>query len=322
MSVTLKILRALADPTRLRLLALLEREELSVHELQEITRLGQSRISTHLAQLAAAGLVRSRREGRRTFYRLAGDLNGEAGTLVRSALAGAADLPQAADDATNLRRVLQWRRDQAQLSFHQVAGRFDRVYGPGRSWQALGQFLLRIVPPLVVADLGSGEGLVSELLARRCRKVIAVDNSERIVAYGRARARKIGLRNLEFRLGDLQDPPIEEASVDLVLLSQALHHAEDPARALHSAWRILKPGGQVWILDLLQHNFEKARELYGDRWLGFTEGQLQRWLEEAGFRNVEVCVVAREETPPHFQTVLAGGTKPEQGRGRSRTRKP
>jgi ArsR family transcriptional regulator len=320
MNGTLKILRALADPTRLRLLALLEREELSVHELQEITRLGQSRISTHLGQLLEAGLVRSRREGRRAFYRLADGLNGDAAGLVKAALAGAAELPQAADDAANLRRVLQWRRDQAQVSFHQVAGRFDRVYGPGRSWQALGQFLLRILPPLVVADLGSGEGLVSELLARRCRKVIAVDNSERIVAYGRARARKIGLKNLEFRLGDLQDPPIEDASVDLVLLSQALHHAEDPPRALQSAWRILKPGGQVWILDLLQHEFEKARELYGDRWLGFTEGQLHRWLEQAGFRDIEVCVVAREETPPHFQTVLAGGTKQARAKSGGRPR--
>jgi len=320
MNGTLKILRALADPTRLRLLALLEREELSVHELQEITRLGQSRISTHLGQLLEAGLVRSRREGRRAFYRLADGLNGDAAGMVKAALAGAAELPQAADDAANLRRVLQWRRDQAQVSFHQVAGRFDRVYGPGRSWQALGQFLLRILPPLVVADLGSGEGLVSELLARRCRKVIAVDNSERIVAYGRARARKIGLKNLEFRLGDLQDPPIEDASVDLVLLSQALHHAEDPPRALQSAWRILKPGGQVWILDLLQHEFVKARDLYGDRWLGFTDGQLHRWLEQAGFRDIEVCVVAREETPPHFQTVLAGGTKPARAKSGGRLR--
>jgi len=321
MSQTLKALRALADPTRLRLLALLERQELSVHELQEITRLGQSRISTHLAQLQEAGLVRGRREGRRAFYRL---IQGGATAwdgLMRAALAGARELPEAEHDAVNLRRVLQLREDQRQVYFNQVAGRFDRVYGPGRSWQALGQVLLRILPPLVVADLGSGEGLVSELLARRCRKVIAVDNSARIVAYGAARARRIGLRNLEFRLGDLQDPPIADASVDVVLLSQALHHAEDPARAIRSAWRILKPGGQVWILDLLEHRFERARELYGDRWLGFSEAALQRWLEEAGFRDVEVTVVAREENPPHFETVLAGGTKPQMGaKGRARAR--
>ncbi|MCS7091353.1 MAG: metalloregulator ArsR/SmtB family transcription factor [Verrucomicrobiota bacterium] len=316
---TLQILKALADPTRLRLLSLVHREELSVQELQEITRLGQSRISTHLGQLSAVNLVRARREGRRSFYRAVPQTDAETATLIKSALTGAEELPQAGDDRVNLERILQRRRDQAQTSFHHVAGRFGRVYGPGRSWQALGQFLLRIVPPLVVADLGSGEGLISELLARRCRKVIAVDNSRRMVAYGQARARRMGLKNLEFRLGDLQDPPLAEASVDVVLLSQALHHAEDPPRALLNGWRILKPGGQLWILDLLAHGFEPARELYGDRWLGFTEGQLQRWLEEAGFQQVEVSVVAREEVPPHFQTVLAGGVKPGPSRSRQRS---
>jgi ArsR family transcriptional regulator len=136
-----------------------------------------------------------------------------------------------------------------------------------------------------------------------------VDNSEKMVAFGAAKAKKNGLKHLEFRLGDLQDPPIAPASVDLVVLSQALHHAEDPARAIRSAHRILRPGGQIMILDLLEHHFEKARELYGDRWPGFAESALQRWLEEAGFKRIEVTVVAREEAPPHFATVLAGGTK-------------
>jgi ArsR family transcriptional regulator len=190
-----------------------------------------------------------------------------------------------------------------------VAGRFDRVYGPGRSWEAFGHLLLRILPPLVVADLGAGEGLLSELLARRCKKVIAVDNSERIVEFGAAKAKKNGLKNLEFRLGDLQSPPVEPASVDLVILSQALHHAENPAAARRRAHKILKPGGQLLVLDLLQHGFDKARELYGDRWPGFAESDLHRWLEEAGFKKIEISIVATEEQPPHFQTVLAGGEK-------------
>jgi len=136
-----------------------------------------------------------------------------------------------------------------------------------------------------------------------------VDNSEKIVAFGVAKAKKNGLKNLEFRLGDLQTPPIEPDSVDLVILSQALHHAEDPAKAIASAHRILRPGGQVMILDLLKHNFEKAGEFYGDRWLGFAECDLHRWLEVAGFKRIEINVVAREEEPPHFQTLLAGGEK-------------
>jgi len=309
MSSTLKSLRALSDPTRLRIIALLEKEELSVNELQEITRMGQSRISTHLGLLLDSGLVESRREGKRTFYKLSPMPNGTSGEFIQLAIRGAKELAEHGGDQVNLKRILNRRREQAQVYFNQIAGRFDRVYGPGRSWQAFGHLLLRILPPLTVADLGSGEGLLSELLARRCKKVIAVDNSERIVAFGAAKAKKNGLKNLEFRQGDLQNPPIDAGSVDLVILSQALHHAAEPAKAIGSAHRILKKGGQILILDLLKHNFDKARELYGDRWPGFAESDLHRWLEEAGFRKIEISVVAREEQPPHFETILAGGEK-------------
>ncbi len=309
MPATLKCLRALADPTRLRIIALLEKDELSVNELQEVTRLGQSRISTHLGLLQESELVQSRREGKRTFYRLKQNGDGPSGEWLKLALRGGKELPEHDSDQINLKRVLNRRRERAQVYFNQIAGRFDRVYGPGRSWQAFGHLLLRILPPLVVADLGAGEGLLSELLARRCKKVIAVDNSERIVAFGAAKAKKNGLKNLEFRLGDLENPPIDPSSVDLVILSQALHHAEKPDQALQSAHRILRSGGQILILDLLRHNFVKARDLYGDRWLGFPESDLHRWLEKAGFKKIEISVVAREEQPPHFETLLAGGLK-------------
>ncbi|MGA3163549.1 MAG: metalloregulator ArsR/SmtB family transcription factor [Verrucomicrobiota bacterium] len=309
MSSTLKSLRALSDPTRLRIVALLERDELSVNELQEITRLGQSRISTHLGLLQDSGLVQSRRDGKRTFYKLNPRTDNAIGEFIQLAIRGATELPEHAGDEINLKRILARRHEQAQVFFNQIAGRFDRVYGPGRSWQAFGHLLLRILPPLVVADLGAGEGLLSELLARRCKKVIAVDNSEKIVAFGVAKAKKNRLKNLEFRLGDLQNPPIEPNSVDLVILSQALHHAEDPAKAICSTHKTLKSGGQIMILDLLRHNFEKAHELYGDRWLGFAESDLHRWLEDARFKKIEISVVAREEQPPHFQTILAGGEK-------------
>jgi ArsR family transcriptional regulator len=309
MSSTLKSLRALSDPTRLRIVALLQKDELSVNELQEITRMGQSRISTHLGLLQDSGLVQSRREGKRTFYGLAPQPGGAAAEFIPLAFRGAAELPEYSEDQINLKRVLNRRREQAQVYFNQIAGRFDRVYGPGRSWQAFGHLLLRILPPVVVADLGSGEGLLSELLARRCKKVIAVDNSEKIVAFGAAKAKKNNLKNLEFRQGDLQNPPIEPRSVDLVILSQALHHAEEPPKAIAAAHRILRPHGQILILDLLKHNFEKAHELYGDRWPGFAESDLHRWLETAGFKKIEISIVAREEQPPHFETILAGAEK-------------
>jgi ArsR family transcriptional regulator len=309
MTSTLKSLRALADPTRLRIVALLEKDELSVNELQEVTRLGQSRISTHLGLLADCALVTARREGRRAFYKLNPQADSVASEFIQLAIRGARELAETAGDQINLKRVLARRHEQAQVFFDQVAGRFDRVYGPGRSWQAFGHLLLRILPPLVVADLGAGEGLLSELLAHRCKKVIAVDNSEKIVAFGAAKAKKNGVKNLEFRLGDLQDPPVEAASVDLVILSQALHHAENPAAALRSAHKILKAGGQILILDLLKHSFDRAQQLYGDRWPGFAECDLHRWLEAAGFKKIEISIVAGEDQPPHFQTVLAGGEK-------------
>jgi len=203
---TLKLLRSLADSTRLRIIALLERTELSVHELQEITRLGQSRISTHLGLLQEAGLLESRREGKRTFYKL----------MVRpipwrmtrfNGPARRSPVARVAEDQAELRRILTRRKELEKVYFDQVAGRFDRSYGPGRSWQAFGQLLLRILPPLVVADLGSGEGLLSELLARRAKQVIAVDNSEKMVAFGARNAKKIGLGNLDFGWGDLEAPP-------------------------------------------------------------------------------------------------------------------
>src|SRR5947207_1427997 len=244
MSSTLKSLRALSDPTRLRIVALLEKDELSVNELQEITRMGQSRISTHLGLLQDSGLVQSRREGKRTFYKL-GLADPEAGEFIQLAIRGAKELPDHESDQINLKRILNRRREQAQVYFNQIAGRYDHVYRPGRSWQAFGHLLLRILPPLVVADLGAGEGLVAELLARRSKKVIAVDNSEKIVEFGAAKAKKNNLKNLEFRRGDLQNPPIEANSVDLAILSQALHHAEEPAKSIAAGHRILKPGGQI-----------------------------------------------------------------------------
>jgi ArsR family transcriptional regulator len=309
MSSTLRSLRALGDPTRLRIISLLERDELSVNELQEITQLGQSRISTHLGLLGDADLVQSRREGKRTFYRIVQEPDAAARDVIQVATRGAKEMPEHAADQVNLKRILARRADQQQVYFNQIAGRFDRSYGPGRSWEAFGHLLLRILPPLTVADLGSGEGLLSELLARRCKKVIAVDNSEKMVTFGANKAKKNGLKNLEFRLGNLQDPPIDPQSVDLVILSQALHHAPEPAKALAAAHRLLKPGGQIMILDLLKHNFEKARELYGDHWLGFPESELHRWMEAAGFKRIEIGVVAREEQPPHFATLLAAAEK-------------
>ena len=308
MASTLKALRALSAPPRVRLMALLSESELTVRELTDITAMRQSGISMHLSQLQEAGLVESSREGKNAYYRVARAIDNA--KLIELAAAGATEIAEHDSDRRNLKRILERRENQDLVYFNRVAGRFDSVYGPGRSWQAFGQLLLRLVPEIIVAELGSGEGMLSELLARKCKRVIAVDNSDQIVKFGLAKAKKNGLANLEFRQGDLQSPPIDDGSVDLVILSQALHHAEDPAAAIKGAFRILKPGGQVMILDLVKHKFEKATELFGDRWPGFAEGELHQWLESAGFAQIEVSVVAREEEEPQFETLLASAVRP------------
>ena len=303
-------LKVLSDSTRLRLIALLADDELSVNELQEITHMGQSRISTHLGQLQKQSFLSSRREGKRVFYRLLPPTKEHGRSLLDLALKGAKELDDFESDQINLKRILERREDQAKRYFNQIAGRFDRSYGPGRSWQAFGQMLLRLIPAIDIADLGSGEGLLSELLAMNARSVIAVDNSQKMVEFGERKAKENGMTNLTFRHGDLMHPPIDDGCIDVAILSQALHHAEDPAHALGSAYRILRPKGKVLILDLLKHEFEDAGKLYGDVWFGFEESRLQQWLEAAGFVNVEIEVVAKEEEPPHFQTVLATAVKP------------
>src|SRR6266404_88799 len=310
MASTINLLRLLADPTRLRLLVLLEQEELSVAELQEILGMGQSRISSHLAQLKRAGVVEDRRVGKNVYYGAnhhGQDSQRERVTELTRALAR--ELPEASRDRTSLKLVLHKRQDKARKYFDELAGKFGRSYVPGRSWKALAHTLITLLPPLTVADLGAGEGTLSQLLAKNARRVIAIDNSPKMVEFGSKLARKHGFTNLEYRLGHIQDPPIAPGTVDLAILSQALHHAIRPERALAGAYRILRKNGRVVILDLLSHRFEKARELYLDHWLGFSEIQLHEFLEDAGFENIDVRVVSREKQSPHFQTVLATGVK-------------
>ena len=306
MSNRVRLLGALADPTRLRILSALRENELSVAELQEVLGIGQSRISNHLSQLKSVGLLRDRREGQKAYYRRA-----EVGREIWSFAEGAAsELATQGRDGEALRRVLGQRQEKSKRYFDAVAGRLGKKYCPGRSWEAVGRLLLALAPRQVYADLGAGEGLISQLLAARAKKVIAVDHSPRMVEVGRDLAKRSGLKNLEYRQGDMEQPPIRPGSVDVVILSQALHHAVHPPRALEAAWKILRPGGTVLILDLVEHSFEAAREMYADVWLGFAPAELSRLLREAGFEGNTVEVVAKEKEGPGFQTLLAVGMKP------------
>ncbi len=300
----LNSLKMISDPTRLRILLLLGDESLSVAELQQILGMGQSRISTQLSQLKKEGLVTDQRSGKNNIYSAL--IPEGLAEIVREA---GHELPEREKDRSSLRHILRKRKDQVRAYFDDLAGKFGREYVPGRSWKGLAEAMLKILNYDVVADLGAGEGTLSQLIAQRAKKVIAVDNSEKMVEFGKKLARENQLPNLEYRLGDIESPPIDDSSVDLAILSQALHHAEQPAKALSEAHRILKPGGRLIVLDLLQHTFEKARELYYDTWLGFSEVELAEMISSAGFEDVETAIVDREEIPPNFQTLLASASK-------------
>ena len=309
MASILKSLRLLADPNRVRMVLLLEREELSVAELQEILAMGQSTLSTHLAQLKQAGIVEDRRTGKNILYRLKAFGNGTQEQVLGVLRHAVKEIPEAAEDRDALRLALRRRQDKVRSYFDELAGKFGRQYVPGRCWQGLAETFLMLMPPLVIADLGAGEGTVSQLLARRAKKVIAVDNSEKMVEFGSSLARAHGVKNLEYRLGDLEELPVKKGEADVAFFSQSLHHAQHPPRALAEAFRIVKPGGRVIILDLLKHHFEEARALYADVWLGFSEVELRRLLNDAGFKNVSTALVHRETEAPHFETVLAAGDR-------------
>jgi ArsR family transcriptional regulator len=301
-----KILRVVADPNRLRILLLLKGEELSVAELQEILVMGQSTISTHLSQLKQAGLVEDRRAGKSSLYRL----SPSEGSPLEQILAEAkSEIPESSADQAAMRRVLRKRQDKMRAFFDSVAGRLGKDYVPGKSWKSVAEALLRLMPPMTIADLGAGEGSFALLLAERATKVIAVDTSAKMLEVGRDQALRNGVKNVEFRHGDMEEIPIADAEVDLVFFSQSLHHALHPERALQEAHRILVPGGRIVILDLVKHRFEEARELYADEWLGFSETEIESMLEKSGFTNPQISVVHKEQETPQFQTLLAVADK-------------
>jgi len=302
------LFRLLGDEARLRLLRLLSAERLNVSELTGILGLAQSGVSRHLGLLKDAGLVSETREGGFTYYRIApdvrdGERQGPLWPLLAAEFARAAgDRAVRADDA-RLQEVLRLRKE----NFETHGGAGGQLV-PGRSWAAWSRALGHLLPPLVVADLGCGEGYLTLEAARWATRVVAVDRSNAVLRKARALARRRKVTNVEWRRGHIEDLPLDDASVDVALLSQALHHAAEPGRAIAEAARIVRPGGRVLVLDLRLHDQAWVRERVGDRWLGFGDAALERLMTAAGLAEVKVGVGARKAGGP-FTVLVASGRK-------------
>ncbi len=269
--------------------------------------MGQSTISTHLSQLKQGRAAGGPAHGKSNNYRMIAV--GKSGILAEVLAEARREIPEAPADQAAMRMVLRKRNDRMRVFFDRMAGRLGKDHVPGRSWKGLTESLLRLLPPMEMVDMGAGEGNLSLMLAQRATRVIAVDNSARMIEVGREQAERNGVGNIEFRQGDMEEAPVEDAAVDLVLFSQSLHHALHPERAIKEAARILRPGGRVVILDLLRHRFEEARELFADEWLGFGEAEIETLLETAGFKDLQIAVVDKEEEHPQFEALLAVGSK-------------
>ena len=309
--------RLLGDEARLRLLRVLSRERLNVTELTGILGLAQSGVSRHLGLLKDAGLVAEEKDAGYTYYRIAAAATGD-GNRVWAALSeqfnGAAADPAVRADEARLQEVLRVRKEN--FDTHTGADARDaRQLVPGRSWAAWSRALAFLLPPVAVADLGCGEGYLTIEAARWAKQVIAVDRSEVVLDRARALARRRRVSNVLWKRGELEKLPIKDASVEVALLSQALHHAASPARAVEEAARITGPGGRVLILDLREHREEWVRTKLGDRTLGFNDGELKRMLHAAGLRDVKVGVGASKAGDP-FTVLIASGTKPAAAKGR------
>jgi SAM-dependent methyltransferase len=300
-------LKVLADATRVRLLALLEGEELTVAELSAITRLAQPRVSTHLARLKEAGLVRDRRAGVSAYYRFDEAALDPAQRALWQALRNGSDDPLLRQDAERVPGVLAMRAADQNWA-DSVAGDMERHYSPGRTWEALARTALPLLSPGDVLDIASGDGVLAELLAPHSHRYVCVDASPRVVAAATERLRPFP--NVEVREGDMHALPFADNSFDLVVLMHALTYASKPAQAVAEAARVLRRGGRLLLSSLARHEHRAVVEAYGHANLGFTEKELRRFADKAGLSIATRASVTRERRPPHFEVISLIGAKP------------
>ena len=300
-------LRLLADPTRVRLLLLLDREELSVAELAAITQLAQPRVSTHLARLKEAGLVTDRRDGVFVYYRIAHTASDSALDALWRLLRGSTRDPLVQQDMDRVRQVLSHRAGEGTWA-DSVAGDMERHYSPGRTWEATARGLVHLLEPGDVLDIASGDGVLAELLAPRARSIVCLDISPRVAEAGRKRLAPY--TNVSFEVGDMHDLPAQEASFDTVLLMHALTYTPDPAAVFTEVSRVLRPGGKLLAVTLERHKHQKAVEPFNHVNLGFTPAQLESLAAGAGLDVVACTVSAVEKRAPNFSVLALSAAKP------------
>jgi ArsR family transcriptional regulator len=300
-------LKVFADATRVRLLALLEGEELTVAELSAITQLAQPRVSTHLAKLKEAGLVRDRRAGVSAYYRFDDAALDPAQRALWQSISTGSDDPLLRQDAERVAAVLANRATDQNWA-DSVAGDMERHYSPGRTWEALARTALPLLEPGDVLDIASGDGVLAELLAPHAQRYVCIDTSPRVVAAAAERLRRFP--NVEVREGDMHALPFADAGFDLVVLMHALTYAAKPAQAVAEAARMLKPGGRLLLSSLANHQHRAAVEAYGHSNLGFSAKDLRRFATKAGLQVTSCETVTREKRPPHFDVISLSGVKP------------
>jgi SAM-dependent methyltransferase len=311
MSPSAGLFRLLGDDARLRILRLLDAERLNVSELTAILGIAQSGVSRHLGLLKEAGLVEERRDAGFTFFSLAPALHAGANgfgplwPVLRSHFDAAGGTPEGRADMARLEEVRRVRKEN--FDEHGAADEHRQVV-PGRSWAAWARALGHLLPELEIADLGCGEGYLTIEASRFAKRVIAIDRSEAVLDKARQTAKRRRVTNVDWTRGEIEKLPLDDESVDVALLSQALHHAADPNVALAEAVRILRPGGRVLLLELRRHDEAWVRERLGDRWLGFEDDELRGMLEKTGLSGVKITVGARRVRDP-FTVLIASGVK-------------